>query len=213
MGREAVWKETKMNIYVDFDDCICETARAFTGIAERLFGKRVPYEQIRYFNLQKSFGLTEAEYEQMMLEGHRPEILLSYEETPGACDVLNEWIDRGYEVSVITGRPSSAYEASRRWLDEHGLGRAKLFCLNKYGRDSFIKNSDFNLELEEYYAMKFDYAVEDSPMAFRFLEHLPKLKVMVYDRPWNQECEFPNSNFYRCTGWKRIREQVIGEVS
>ncbi|MCR5109262.1 MAG: 2-dehydropantoate 2-reductase [Lachnospiraceae bacterium] len=197
-----------MNIYVDFDDCICETARAFTEIAERLFGKKVPYEQIRDFNLRKSFGLTESEYEQMMLEGHRPEILLSYEETPGACATLNEWIDRGDEISVITGRPSSAYEASRRWLDEHGLSRAKLYCLNKYGRDSFIRNSDFNLELEDYYSMSFDYAVEDSPMAFRFFEHLPELKVMVYNRPWNQECEFPTANFCRCSDWNRIREQV-----
>jgi hypothetical protein len=88
------------------------------------------------------------------------------------------------------------------------LSRAKLYCLNKYGRDSFIRNSDFNLELEDYYSMKFDFAVEDSPMAFRFFEHLPELKVMVYNRPWNQECEFPTANFCRCSDWNRIREQV-----
>ena len=35
-----------MNIYVDYDDCLCETARAFTVIAERLFGKTVPYETV-----------------------------------------------------------------------------------------------------------------------------------------------------------------------
>ena len=40
-----------MNIYVDYDDCLCETARAFTVIAERLFGKKVPYEEVRFFNL------------------------------------------------------------------------------------------------------------------------------------------------------------------
>ena len=41
-----------MRIYVDYDDCLCETARAFTVIAERLFGKKVPYEKVRFFNLQ-----------------------------------------------------------------------------------------------------------------------------------------------------------------
>ncbi|MCR5755197.1 MAG: 2-dehydropantoate 2-reductase [Acetatifactor sp.] len=197
-----------MKFYVDFDDCLCETARAFTGIAARLFQKNVPYEQVRFFNLQDSFGLSDEEYEQLMMEGHRPEVLLAYEETPGASQVLNEWMDQGHEVFVITGRPFSAYEMSRRWLDEHGLERAKCFCFNKYGRDSFIKNSDFNLELEDYYRMHFDYAVEDSPVAFRFFEHLPELKVMVYNRPWNRECELPGANFSRCPDWERIREKV-----
>ena len=59
----------------------------------------------------------------------------------------------------------------------------KAFCLNKYGRDNFINGSSFNLELEDYYKITFDYAVEDSPHAFKFFEHLPALKVMVFDRP------------------------------
>ena len=52
------------------------------------------------------------------------------------------------------------------------------------------------LELEDYYRMKFDYAVEDSPKAFRFFEHLPELKVLVFDRPWNRECAFPRICYY-----------------
>ena len=197
-----------MRFYIDYDDCLCETARAFTEIADRLFGKKVPYESVRFFNLQDSFKLTDDEYEQLMIEGHRPEILMSYEETPGAVKVVNEWIDKGNEVYIITGRPFSAFDASRRWLDEHGLKRANLFCLNKYGRDSFIKNSDFNLELEDYYRMSFDYAIEDSPAAFKFFQHLPDLKVLVYDRPWNQGCEFPTENYTHCPDWSCISEAV-----
>ncbi len=199
---------SEMKFYVDFDDCLCETGRAFSVIAERLFGKTVPYEEIRFFDLQDSFELTDEDYAKMMIEAHRPEILLSYEEAPGASRVLNEWIDEGHEVFIITGRPADSYEASRKWLDEHGLERVKLYCLNKYGREFFLTNSDFNLELEDYYKMEFDYAIEDSPMAFKFFDHLPDLKVMVYDRPWNQECELPKSNYSRCVDWEQIREMV-----
>ena len=197
-----------MKFYVDFDDCLCETGRAFTVIAERLFGKVVPYEEIRFFNLQDSFELNDEDYAKMMIEAHRPEILLSYEEAPGASKVLNEWIDEGHEVFIITGRPADSYEASRKWLDEHGLERVKLYCLNKYGREFFIKNSAFNLELDDYYKMEFDYAIEDSPMAFKFFDHLPDLKVMVYDRPWNRECELPSSNYSRCIDWNQIKELI-----
>ena len=197
-----------MNIYIDFDDCLCETARAFVKLASNMFGRNVPYEAIRFFELDKSFSLNEEQFEALMIEGHRPEVLLSFEETPGASSVVNEWISGGHDVSVITGRPFSAYEPSREWLDRHGLQKARLYCLNKYGRDSFIKNSDFSLELEDYYRMKFDFAVEDAPKAFPFFRHLPHLRVLVFDRPWNRECEFPDGRFTRCFDWKTIRSIV-----
>ena len=197
-----------MKIYVDYDDCLCETARNFSDLAVEMFGKNVPYEKIRFFDLDKSFDLTDEEFRKFMLKGHEPEVLLSYEETPGASVVINEWLSEGHDVSIITGRPFSSYEPSRQWLDRHGLKDVKLYCLNKYGRDGFIKDSDFSLELEDYYRMKFDVAVEDSPKAFRFFDHLPDLKVMVYDRPWNRECELPGDNYTRCAGWELIRQNV-----
>ena len=176
-----------------------------------MFGKNVPYENIRYFELDRSFDLYDSEFEQFMIRGHQPDVLLSYEETPGACAVINEWVSCGHEVSIITGRPYSSYEASRLWLDRHGLQNVRLYCLNKYGRGSFIKDSDFSLEVEDYYRRRFDYAVEDSPKAFSFFDHLPDLKVLVYDRPWNRECRFPNANYRRCFDWESIRKIVAGK--
>ena len=197
-----------MNIYVDFDDCLCETARDFSKLVKELFGKDIPYERIEQFDLQKSFALTDEEYEQMMIAGHTPKVLLAYEETPGASQTINHWLDMGHTVSVITGRPYSAYEESRIWLDEHGLKRAGLYCLNKCGRDAFIKNSSFSLEPEDYYKMHFDYAIEDSPAAFPYFEHLPELKVLVFDRPWNRKHTLPGEGYYRCADWETIKKMV-----
>ena len=197
-----------MNIYVDFDDCLCETARHFSGLVMEMYGKDIPYEKIGFFNLQKSFSLTDEQYEEMMARAHTAEVLLSYEETPGAVETVNSWIDAGADVSVITGRPYSSFDASRKWLDDHGLKRAPLYCLNKYGREDFYKGRKFSLELEDYYKMHFDYAVEDSPSAFRFFDHLPELKVLVYDRPWNREHTLPGENYVRCPDWKAIGELI-----
>ena len=187
-----------MNIYVDFDDCLCETARAFSDIALEMFNIDVPYEKMRYFNLQMAFGLDDEQYDALLRKGHEPEVLLGFEETPGAVAVLNEWIEKGNNVSIITGRPFGSFEPSREWLDEHGLKNVKLYCLDKYGREN----------LEDYYKMKFDVAVEDSPTAFKFFNHLPDIKVMVFDRPWNKDAELPGENFTRCFDWESIRERV-----
>lgn len=197
-----------MNIYVDFDDCLCETGRYFAGLAQSMFGRNVAYEDMRFFALKETFSLTDEQLAQLLEEGHRPEVLLGFEETPGAVRTLNSWIDSGHNVSVITGRPYSAWEPSREWLDRHGLGRARLYCLNKYGRDGFYKDFEYSLELEDYYRMRFDFAVEDSPTAFRFFDHLPEMKVLVFDRPWNRECEFPRKEFIRCCDWDTIRDIV-----
>ena len=199
-----------MKFYVDFDDCLCETGRAFAGLASDLFGKNVPYEEMRHFNLQKAFGLTEEQYDRILERGHEPEVLLSFSETPGASAVIREWIRGGHEVSVITGRPYSTWEISRLWLDRHGLQDAELYCLDKYGRENFMKDSGFSLEPEDFFRMHFDYAVEDSPLAFRFFDHLPELKVMVFDRPWNRDAVFPNGNYRRCRGWEAIRALTAG---
>ncbi len=197
-----------MNIYVDFDDCLCETGKAFSDLVYEMYGKFVPYEEMRYFNLCKSFDLTEEEYDALLVRGHEASVLLSIEETPDAAAVINEWIDKGHQVSIITGRPFNAFEASREWLDMHALEKVKLYCLDKYGRENFLKGSDFSLELEDYRKMHFDYAIEDSTSAFKFFDHLPDLNVLVIDRPWNRDAAFPNDHYRRCYDWETIREIV-----
>ncbi len=54
-----------MRIYVDFDDCLCETGRAFSKLVLEMFNKHVPYEQILYFELDRSFDLDVEQYERL----------------------------------------------------------------------------------------------------------------------------------------------------
>ena len=193
-----------MKIYIDFDDVICETAKYFTKIAKELFGIDVPYRQVQFFNLQKSFDLSDEQYDKLMEAGHLPENLLSYEETPGASETINKWVDEGHEVFIITGRPFNSYEPSRKWLDEHHLERVPLFCVDKYGREIFEHEYEYNMTLEQLYSMTFDFAIEDSPSAFEHVLHFHNCKVAVFDRPWNRQAEFPNDNFVRCKNWNQI---------
>lgn len=195
-----------MRIYIDFDDVICETARRFSEIAKEMFGIDVPYSRMCFFNLQKSFGLTDTQYEKLMQAGHLPENLLGYQETPGASGIINQWMDAGQEVFVITGRPFDSYELSRKWLDVHGLGRVPLYCVDKYSRWSSQEKHPNNLTLEELYRMDFDLAVEDSPTAFEHIMHFENCRVAVFDRPWNRDADLPNERFERCMDWNDVKK-------
>lgn len=202
--RFSLENSRSVRIYIDFDDVICETADYFTKIAKELFGVVVPYSEVQFFNLKKSFNLTDEQYDQLMKAGHLPENLLAYVEAPGASETINRWIDAGHEVSIITGRPFDAYAPSREWLDKHHLQRVPLFCVDKYGRENFMMNSTFNLKLKDLYEMTFDFAIEDSPAAFEHVMHFENCKVAVYNRPWNKNAELPNDSFVRCEGWQEI---------
>lgn len=193
-----------MKIYIDFDDVLCETARNFTELAREMFGIEVPYENMQFFNLQKTFQLDDEQYPMLMRAAHIPENLLSYAETPGASETVNKWIDEGHEVSIITGRPLHSYEPSRQWLDEHHLERVPLFCVDKYGRENANPDAEYSLTLEELYQMHFDFVVEDSPVSFQIALHFEDCRVAVFDRPWNRSAELPNERFVRCADWKEI---------
>lgn len=193
-----------MKVYIDFDDVICETAKYFTKIAKELFGIDLPYSQVQFFNLQKTFDLSDEQYDELMTAGHIPENLLAYEETPGASRFINKWVDEGHEVCIITGRPFDFYESSRKWLDEHGLERVPMFCVDKYGRESFNQDFSYSMTLAELYSMTFDFAIEDSPAAFEHVMHFENCKVAVFSRPWNEKEALPNDMFVRCASWQEI---------
>lgn len=200
-----------MKIYIDFDDVICETAKYFTKLAKELFGIDIPYRRVQFFNLQKSFDLNDEQYDKLMKAGHMPENLLDYEETEGASETINKWVDKGHEVFVITGRPFNSYEPSRKWLDEHNLERISLFCVDKYGRETFKHDYKYNLTLEKLYSMTFDFAIEDSPAAFEHVLHFDNCKVAVFNRPWNSDSELPHDGFVRCDNWQEIDRVFEGE--
>ena len=78
-----------MRIYIDFDDVLCETALAFTKIAKQMFGIDVPYREVQFFNLKKTFDLTDSQYEELMKAGHFPDNLLNYEDQNNTEDEID----------------------------------------------------------------------------------------------------------------------------
>lgn len=200
-------------IYVDLDDVLCETAQAFLGILRRDYGKTVEFEDIACFDLGRSFALTPPELEEFMRKAHEPEILSSLEPVEGAVEVLEDWVAAGYEVAVVTGRPSSTHEVSREWLVEAGIPHQSLTFVDKYSR--LGRPTDGGppvVPLAELGRTQYRLAVEDSTDMAEFLAGELGLQVLLYDRPWNRQPS-PSvdagaaGEIHRCNGWREIAER------
>jgi phosphoglycolate phosphatase-like HAD superfamily hydrolase len=195
-----------MRIYIDFDDVLCETARYLSGLAHDLFGCKVPYESIAGFDLQQAFSLSDAEIAVMMEHVHRADVLADLMPTPGGVEALR-WLEaRGHELSIVTGRPAASHAGSRRWLRRHGLAHLALVHVDKYGRtmtDARDMDQPATLDRAAFEALRFDVAIDDSPVALDLLAPRRECQIIVYDRPWNHE--YPQTaNMLRAGSWPEI---------
>lgn len=199
-------------IYVDLDDVLCETARAFLGVLSREFGKSVEFEEIAWFDLGRSFELEPPELEEFMRLVHEPEVLSAIQPVEGAVEVLGDWIAAGYEVAVVTGRPSTSYEVSREWLAEAGIPHHSLIFVDKYSRPGWAGDGTKVLPLSALGETPYCLAVEDSADMASYLAAKLGLQVLLFDRPWNRRLPPPVENeaageIHRCNDWREIGER------
>lgn len=195
-----------MRIYVDFDDVVTETARLLCDLAHEMFGRNVAYDDVFAFDLRKSLFLSDDEVGTLMSRAHSDEILAAYEETPGATETLAAWMALGHEITVVTGRPSLTHAGTCRWLEARGLGAIPVVHVDKFGRElaAQFHSKEYVVSLEDFYKMRFDFAVEDSPLALGHLARLDGCRTAVFGRPWNRNEALPAGDFRRCANWREV---------
>jgi uncharacterized HAD superfamily protein len=193
-----------MRVYIDFDDVLCETARYLSELARELFDRHVPYEAIAMFDLREAFALSDAELAALMERAHRTEALTGLAPTPGGIEAVRALEGRGHELTIVTGRPASSQAGSFGWLRKHGLARLPLLHVDKYGRAARAPGT---LDLAAFEALRFDVAIDDSPMALDLLAPRRDCRVIVYDRPWNRRYTHA-ANMRRAGSWTEIVQWI-----
>src|SRR5262245_42779098 len=194
-------------IYVDLDDVLCQTARHFLVVVEREFGKRFSYEQLTNFDIGTACGLRSEEREHLYRVVHEPDELMKMAPIDGALAVLKQWVNVGYEIAIVTGRPPASYEPTRSWLERHGVPHHSFTMVDKYGR--FATANTLAISLQELAACKFCWAVEDSlPMA-QYLGGQMQIPVALIDCPWNHSAQ-NYLNVVRRVDWTSIERIMPG---
>ena len=189
-------------IYVDFDDVLSDTTSAFLKILKLEFGKSVNFEDIFSFDLKVSFKLTESEYEHFFQRVHQPEVIMAFDPMEGAIGALEDWVTLGYQISIVTGRLTSAYEASLAWLSKHDVPFHSFIMVDKYSRKNIDKK--IAVSMQEFSKMRFSLAVEDSATMARYLSQKMDIQVVLIDRPWNRGTNL-NHIIRRYKSWSDIQ--------
>ena len=195
-------------IYVDLDDVLSHTIEQLAALLERDFGRRVEPEAVVHFDLSRSFGLTPAELEAFFAAVHSPEMLAALAPKAGAARALRAWTQRGYEVSVLTGRPPATAACSRAWLERHGIPHTHFACVDKYGRSDSRGAEAPALRLEDLAQFGFALAIEDSLEVATHLALTCDVPVVLLDRPWNRDVSrlapAAAARMVRCADWREI---------
>ena len=198
-------------IYVDLDDVLAQTIHVLVALLERHFARRVEIEDVVHFDLGRSFGLAPDELAEFMRLVHQPHVLANLEPSPGAAPALASWIERGYTVAVMTGRPPSAAPASRRWLREHRIPHTSFACIDKYARPDWAGPPGRALPLDVLSGLGFALAVEDSLEMAELLAERCGVPVALMDRPWNRDLSglgpAARAGIVRCHGWVELAER------
>jgi len=199
-----------MRIYVDFDDVLCETARALSVLAHGMFGRDVPYEDIRFFNLQQSFSLSAEQIDQLMVRAHEDAFLEALAPTPGGADAVCALEAAGHEVVIVTGRQPDCHAGSLAWLRRHGLAHLEIVYVDKYGRAPAETPEGVPpmLCLDAFNRLHFDIAIDDSPNALDLLAPRTNCHTIIFDRPWNRAYS-PAPTMSRAHAWAEVLKKVL----
>ncbi len=203
-------------IYVDLDDVLARTIRGLTALLERRTGRRVPEDDVEHFDLARSFGLDGEEFVAFMRHAHQPEELAALEPSPGGARALTRWLEAGFGVCVMTGRPAFTASVSRRWLERHEIPYTDFACVDKYtGREwagaTAVSGEEPALALGSLAGFGFRFAVEDSlAMAVHLVEDCG-IPVALMDRPWNRDLTGVRpetaASLVRCRDWSEVAER------
>ncbi len=193
-------------VYVDFDDVLSETARLLADIVAERFGRRTPFEKIHSFDLGLSFGLEPHEQDVLIRLFHDADMLASIPPVAGAAEGLRAWAAAGCAVHIVTGRPPETHDASRAWLEHHGLPYADITFVDKYGRGHAEVPGVRQMTLDDLKTCDFALVVDDSPDMVRLLSTRQEVPVAVFDRPWNTQLGPVENqpNVARCRDWTEL---------
>ncbi len=191
-------EKEKLKIGIDIDDTIADFITSYLNFYKFRFGKGFNLEDVKDIYLREPFGHGCEEVLRILGEFYKTDYFKEMALIGGAKEVLSK-LFFFHQIFFITSRGQSNEEATKNFLKKH-------FSDKPYGiyfsGDIYSGRKTKDEICEE---LGIDVVIEDNGI---FSQNCAEkgIKVLLMDKPWNQNCE--HKNIKRIKNWEEVLENL-----
>ncbi len=173
-----------MIIGVDIDNVIADTEKEVRRILFDKRGVKLHREDIINYSLENIAGIEREDLQDILEMFNQGDIFLKLDVIEGARETM-ENLKRYHRIVLVTSRPPSVEDKTRRWLSREQIPYDELH----FAGESKVNGIPYELFLEDQGNFAWELA-EDGTF------------VLLFDAPWNRELAHENIN--RVYNWQDV---------
>ncbi len=191
-------------IAVDADEILAAFIDHFLIYHNEKYQTKVEKEKIYSFKLDPIFKLTEVEFLRRMDEYYESGEVLNILPVEGSIEGINNLLEKGYRLEIVTARPPFFKELTIEWVSKHFPKKFEQihFAFNPYNSNSMkITKSQICKQIGAKVLID-DNIVNAQDCAEN------GITVYLMDAPWNQTEDLPE-NIIRVKSWMEITTALL----
>lgn len=191
-------KNKKLRIGIDIDEVVVEYVKHYLKFCEVNLERRFLFEEISQFNLWKVLEISREEAFDMAKKFNEENLFLGLNFVEGAKEAIKN-LSNHNELFFITSRPPHIKEKTVRFFNGHfsEVDLEIIFSEKLNGNEKSKAQVCNELGIQIMIEDRRKYALDCAENG---------TKVLLMDKPWNQNCE--HENIIRVKNWKEILERL-----
>ena len=176
-------------IALDIDSTLHHYWDLLSGLSERHFGVRLPYEE------QRGWGIDRLEPDQLKTvieESHSDENIVGAEPYPHAVETARAWHAEGHWIHVTSHRAGPTRAATERWLERIAMPYDDLHC----SYDKVTRCVELGIQV----------LVDDSPVNLRNAREQGITGATIL-HPWNEELA-AEDGIIGARDWRELKQRL-----
>lgn len=195
----VVNKKQRVNVGIDIDGVIMDTASVYLRYITRITGKEYDMNDVTDYFFEDCLGVRPEELKLAVELMTKDKVWNSIPLLPGALEAL-EYISNNFYMYIVTARPEEVKEDTRNWFKVNAIEPTDIVFTDFNTKLGFLNQKKISL----------DYYVEDR---WEFAKEIAETgtRVFLIDYPWNRK-EKSGLDIIRVTGWRDILDLLEGDT-
>ena len=192
-----------MIIGVDLDEVLTEFVRKFIIFHNQNYGTNLNFEDIKKYFFYDLLGISLEEDVRRQYKFFETDIFKQIQPVNGAVNGVGK-LKSNFEMVVITARPNEIKDKTIKWIERYFPDIfSQVILTNKHSLNKDAKREKHDICVE----IGVNLMIEDSLATAKKCASRG-IKVLLFDKPWNQTESLPNG-IKRVYSWEEIEVETI----